>query len=262
MATGLLVLGINSSTRLLTYLVGLDKEYTATIRLGASTITDDAEGDILGYAPDVQISRVSDDDITAGIVALTGEIMQVPSSVSAIKVDGQRSYARVRSGEAVELAARPVTVSEFEVLGRRNLEVDGHSVIDVDVRVVCSSGTYIRALARDLGFSLGVGGHLTALRRTRVGAFSVDEAAPFDPQAPAPALIAPADAAGRIFPTIRLDAEKSLALTQGKRPEVTAADGGPQAVVDPEGRLVGLVSVSKGIARTIVNFPADEEKAN
>jgi tRNA pseudouridine55 synthase len=262
MATGLLVLGINSSTRLLTYLVGLDKEYTATIRLGASTITDDAEGDILGYAPDAQISRVAGDDITAGIVALTGEIMQVPSSVSAIKIDGQRSYARVRSGEAVELAARPVTVSEFEVLGRRNLEVDGHSVIDVDVRVVCSSGTYIRALARDLGFSLGVGGHLTALRRTRVGAFSVDEAAPFDPQAAAPALLAPAVAAGRIFPTIQLDAEKSLALTQGKRPEVSAAEGGPQAVVDPEGRLVGLVSVSKGIARTIVNFPADEEKAN
>jgi tRNA pseudouridine55 synthase len=262
MATGLLILGINSSTRLLTYLVGLDKEYTATIRLGASTITDDAEGEILGYAPAAQIQRVTTEDITAGIAALTGEIMQVPSSVSAIKVDGQRSYARVRSGERVELAARPVTVSEFELLAQRSEMADANTVIDVDVRVVCSSGTYVRALARDLGFSLGVGGHLTALRRTRVGDFSVDEAGVFDPNGLAPTLIAPADAAARVFDCIELTAQQALELMQGKRPLVDASDGGPQAALDPEGRLVGLVSVSKGSARTIVNFPADEEKAN
>jgi tRNA pseudouridine55 synthase len=262
MATGLLVLGVNSSTRLLTYLVGLDKEYTATIRLGASTITDDAEGEILGYAPNSQVARIDDEAITAGVVALTGKIMQVPSSVSAIKVDGQRSYARVRSGEAVALEARPVTVSEFEVLARRTFEVESHTVIDLDVRVVCSSGTYIRALARDLGFSLGVGGHLTALRRTRVGAFSIEEASAFEPDAPAPALITPADAAARIFPTVAMTSEQALELMQGKRPQVGGVDGGPLAALDPEGRLVGLVSVSKGVARTIVNFPADEEKAN
>ena len=262
MATGLLVLGVNSSTRLLTYLVGLDKEYTATIRLGASSVTDDAEGEILGYAPAAQIERITTDDITAGIVALTGEIMQVPSSVSAIKVDGQRSYARVRSGEQVELAARPITVSEFELLDVRHESVDGHQVIDVDVRVVCSSGTYIRALARDLGFSLGVGGHLTVLRRTRVGNFSVAEAPAFDPLGAAPELLSPAEAASRVFDRVELTHEQAIALMQGKRPAVSAPDGGPQAAIDPEGRLVGLVKVSSGVARTIVNFPADEEKAN
>lgn len=262
MATGLLVLGVNSSTRLLTYLVGLDKEYTATIRLGASTITDDAEGEILGYAPQAQIERIATEDITAGIVALTGDIMQVPSSVSAIKVDGKRSYARVRSGEQVELAARPVTVSEIELNGQRATVVNDHTVIDVDVRVVCSSGTYIRALARDLGFSLGVGGHLIALRRTRVGNFSVDEAGVFDPNGIAPTLISPAAAAARVFDVLELSTEQSVELIQGKRPVVACVDGGPLAATDPEGRLVGLVSVTKGIARTIVNFPADEEKAN
>jgi tRNA pseudouridine55 synthase len=262
MATGLLVLGINSSTRLLTYLVGLDKEYTATIRLGASTITDDAEGEILGYAPEAQVARVTDDDITAGIVRLTGDIMQTPSAVSAIKVDGQRSYARVRAGEAVELAARPVTVSEFELLATRPTQADGHSVIDLEVRVVCSSGTYIRALARDLGFGLGVGGHLTALRRTRVGNFSVTQAPAFDPDGQAPGLISPTDAATAVFPRLNISTEQATELIQGKRPVVAGAEGGPQAAVDPEGRLVGLVSVSKGVARTIVNFPADVEKAN
>lgn len=257
MATGLLVLGINSSTRLLTYLVGLDKEYTATIRLGASSVTDDAEGEILGYASAEQLERVSDEHITAAVLSLTGDIMQVPSSVSAIKVDGQRSYARVRSGEQVELSARPVTVSEFEILELRRTSADGHPVIDVDVRVVCSSGTYVRALARDLGFKLGVGGHLTALRRTRVGNFSVTETVPFDAEADAPALIAPADAASRVFDRLNLNTEQARELMQGKRPAVSAVEGGPQAAIDPEGRLVGLVSVSKGVARTIVNFPAD-----
>lgn len=262
MATGLLVLGINSSTRLLTYLVGLDKEYEATIRLGASTVTDDAEGDILGFAPDAQINRVSPADVTAGIVALTGEIMQVPSAVSAIKVDGQRSYARVRSGEQVELAARPVTVSEFELLDQRALSVDGHAVIDLDVRVVCSSGTYIRALARDLGFSLGVGGHLTALRRTRVGNFSVGEAPPFDPNGSTPALMSPAEAALRVFSRLDLTADQARELIQGKRPVIDAADSATSAAIDPEGRLVGLVQVKNSVARTIVNFPADEEMVN
>ena len=256
MATGLLVLGINSSTRLLTYLVGLDKEYTATIRLGASTTTDDAEGELLGFAPAAQVERVSDDDIVAGIASLTGEIMQVPSSVSAIKVDGQRAYARVRSGETVELAARPITISEFEMRAVRRVN-DDQACIDVDVRVRCSSGTYIRALARDLGFKLGVGGHLTALRRTRVGPFHIEDARPFDPTGQAPALLTPTAVATAVFPRLDITDDQAIDLQHGKRPRVEGAEGGPQAAVDPAGRLVGLVEVTGSVARTIVNFPSE-----
>ena len=167
MATGVLVVGVGRATRLLTFLVGCDKEYLATIRLGQTTVTDDAEGEITASAG---ARGVADERIAEEIAALTGEIAQVPSSVSAIKVDGRRSYARVRSGEQVELEARPVTVTVFEVLDRRDLAADdGTYVVDLDVRVVVSAGTYVRALARDLGAGLGTGGHLTALRRTRVG---------------------------------------------------------------------------------------------
>src|SRR5665647_2332878 len=176
MATGLLILGINSSTRLLTYIVGLDKEYLATIRLGASTTTDDAEGEQLALAPAGAVAALTPEAITAGIAALTGDIMQQPSAVSAIKVDGRRAYARVRAGEEVELAARSVTVHRFDVLAVRPGSHDGVPVLDVDVAVTCSSGTYVRALARDLGAGLGVGGHLTALRRTRVGGYRLDVA--------------------------------------------------------------------------------------
>lgn len=177
MATGLLILGLNSSTRLLTYIVGADKEYLATIRLGATTTTDDAEGDVVTEADPPAVAAVSDEDIARGIRALTGEIEQVPSAVSAIKVDGKRAYARVRAGEEVVLQARAVTIAEFELLAARRLPDPATPVaIELDVRVVCSSGTYIRSLARDLGADLGVGGHLTALRRTRVGPFEVREA--------------------------------------------------------------------------------------
>ncbi len=169
MATGVLVLGINRATRLLGHLTLADKEYLATIRLGQSTITDDAEGDVVETA---SVAHLDEAAIRAVLGPLTGDIQQVPSSVSAIKVDGVRSYARVRSGEDVALKARPVRVSVFEVISSRR-EGD---YFDVDVRVVCSSGTYVRALARDLGAALGVGGHLTALRRTRVGAFALDRA--------------------------------------------------------------------------------------
>ena len=173
---GLLVLGINSSTRLLTYVVGLDKEYLATIRLGSSTTTDDREGEETGRASAASVAAISREAIDRIVRGLTGEISQVPSTVSAIKVDGKRAYALARAGEQVELASRAVTVSEFAVLDSR--EVDGY--LDLDVRVQCSSGTYIRALARDLGFALGVGGHLTALRRTRIGPFAVTDAAQLD----------------------------------------------------------------------------------
>lgn len=168
MATGLLVLGIGRGTKLLNLAVGLDKEYKATIRLGASTTTDDAEGEIIDSPGCNAIP-----DIEAVLERYRGDIEQIPSSVSAIKVDGKRAYARVRAGETVQLKARPVTVSAFDIVGAPRL-IEGY--LDLDVRVQCSSGTYIRALARDIGNDLGVGGHLTALRRTAVGPWRIEQA--------------------------------------------------------------------------------------
>ena len=251
MATGLLVLGLNSSTRLLTYLVGLDKEYFATIRLGASTTTDDAEGET---ATSTDASAVTDEQIEAGIVPLRGQIEQVPSSVSAIKVDGKRAYTLVREGETVELKSRAVTISAFEVLETRR---EGEFV-DVDVRVECSSGTYIRALARDLGSTLGVGGHLTALRRTRIGPFSIDDAATLDDLDPAAQLRTPVATAELLFPRYNASAQDVIDLVHGKRITVTDLDGGPIAAVAPDGRLVGLLTVTKTVGKPLVNFPTDE----
>jgi len=245
MATGLLVLGAGSATRLLTYLVGLDKEYTATIRLGAASSTDDAEGEL---GPQADTGAVTDGRIADGVAALTGPISQRPSTVSAIKVGGKRAYALARAGESVQLAERPVTVHEFEIAGIRRTD---H--LDVDVRVVCSSGTYIRALARDLGEALGVGGHLTALRRTRVGPFAVADAS----QPDEPELLDAAAVAARLFPTARLDASETADLANGKRIPLPG-DGGPIAALSPEGRLVGLVEVRGGTGRVLVNFPPEE----
>lgn len=173
MATGVLIIGIERATRLLGHLALTDKAYDATIRLGIDTVTDDAEGEPVGSRG---ATDVSDAAITDGVSALTGAIEQVPSAVSAIKINGVRSYTRVRAGDPVELAARPVTVHAFDVLDRTDGEASGIKIIDLDVRVRCSSGTYIRALARDLGERLGTGGHLTRLRRTCVGPFGLDRA--------------------------------------------------------------------------------------
>ncbi|WP_051972950.1 tRNA pseudouridine(55) synthase TruB [Cryobacterium sp. MLB-32] len=259
MATGLLVLGVNSSTRLLTFVVGLDKEYLATIRLGASTTTDDAEGDELTRAPADTVAGISAEAVAAGIAALTGDISQQPSAVSAIKVDGQRAYARVRAGEDVQLAERPVTVSSFELLSQRS--VDGF--LDLDVRVNCGSGTYIRALARDLGAGLGVGGHLTRLRRTRIGPFRVEDASLLDQLDVAAEIISPTDAATRLLDRLDLTEQQAVDLGHGKRIEVIAVPvlRGPIAAVAPDGRLVGLVEVRGTTAKSILNFPADEPGA-
>jgi tRNA pseudouridine55 synthase len=250
MATGLMILGVGSSTRLLTFLVGLDKAYSATIRLGQATTTDDAEGDIVAEA---DASALTPEAIATAVTALTGEIAQVPSSFSAIKVDGRRSYDRARAGEDVDLPPRPVTVSAFEVLESR---LDG-TLLDLDVRVAVSSGTYVRALARDLGRALGVGGHLTALRRTRVGPFDIADAV--DPDGDhTTALIPPAEVAARLFPTVSMDADTTLALSQGKRIAVAVADAPVVAAIAPDGRLAGLISVHDGISRVLVNFPTEE----
>ncbi|RDV43279.1 tRNA pseudouridine(55) synthase TruB [Leifsonia sp. ku-ls] len=257
MATGLLIVGLNSSTRLLTYIVGADKEYLATIRLGAASTTDDAEGELLEAASPSALDGVTAEAIASGIADLTGEIEQVPSSVSAIKVDGKRAYARVRAGEQVELKRRAVTVAEFELLDTRR-EPDA---IDLDVRVVCSSGTYIRSLARDLGAGLGVGGHLTALRRTRVGAFTVQDAHDLATLDPAAALVPAVDAATRLFERLDLTEQQAIDLTHGRRIHVADREGPggePVAAVAPNGALVGLVEFRGKEARTLVNFPTDE----
>jgi len=270
MATGVLVLGIGRATRLLTYVVGADKEYVATIRLGVSTTTDDAEGETLAR---IDASAVSPAAIDAGVDALTGPIEQVPSTVSAIKVDGQRAYARARAGEQFELAARPVTIARFEVHAIRRAPMpdddpsvappgaapraapgpavppptDGALVLDVDVTVVCSSGTYIRALARDLGAALGVGGHLTALRRTRVGGYPVELARTLDELEALPDdvpldVLSLADAARATFPVRDLTAEEAASLSYGKPVGACAPGPEPVAAIAPDGTLVALLA--------------------
>lgn len=252
MATGLLILGVGASTRLLTYIVGADKTYETTIRLGAASSTDDAEGELGERASRDQLDAVTDERIAEGVAALTGDLLQRPSSVSAIKVDGKRAYARVREGEDVVLEPRAVTVSRFEVTGveRHNDGIDVRAVVD------CSSGTYIRALARDLGEDLGVGGHLISLRRTRIGPFEVSAAVSLDGDLPA-ALQDAASAASLLFPVIRLEADQTRDLGNGKRIRIDAPDGSPVAAVAPDGRLVGLVELGSGIARVLVNFPPE-----
>jgi tRNA pseudouridine55 synthase len=256
MATGLLVLGAGPSTRLLTHLVGLDKTYEATIRLGVSTDSDDADGDVVASVG----ASVSTDAVEAGIAPLRGTIDQVPSTVSAIKVDGRRAYDLARKGETVELRSRRVTVSRFDVFDVRSVTVDGLPVTDVDVVVDCSSGTYIRALARDLGSALGVGGHLVALRRTRVGSFDVADAVDLEDDAVdvLAALAPPTAVAERLFPVIRLSDADAKDLSDGKRVPVDAADSeGPiAAVAASSDRLIGLVGVRRGTLRVITNFPA------
>ena len=229
MATGVLLVGVGRATRLLGHLAGHDKTYTATIRLGEATTTDDAEGEIVSARG---AAGVTEEQVRAAIPQFVGLISQVPSSVSAIKVDGKRAYARVRAGEEFELAARRVTVSRFDLLAvRPGTPATGTEpgdcaggvstlpVLDVDVEVDCSSGTYIRALARDLGAVLGTGGHLTALRRTRVGAFdlslaTLDEAA-LEAGRPAP-LIGLAEVARRAFPVVELDAARADDVRHGR----------------------------------------------
>lgn len=258
MATGVLVLGVNRATRLLTFLVGADKDYTATIRLGQDTVTDDAEGEVTraNGADDL-----TDEAIALAVAALTGDIDQVPSAVSAIKIDGKRSYARVRAGENVELEARPVTVERFSVGERRDHVVDGVAVTDLDVAVTVSSGTYVRALARDLGARLGTGGHLTALRRTRVGGFGIDVAHPLADlmdlgEEPVPVLPL-ADAARAVLPSRELTEDEARALGFGQHiASSSPGRDGPVAAFAPDGSLVAVLDESGTMTRARVVFAA------
>ncbi len=277
MATGVLVLGVGRATKLLTYLVGCDKAYTATIRLGQTTVTDDAEGEVTATVP---AADVTEEAVRQAVAGLTGAIAQVPSSVSAIKVDGKRSYARVRGGEQVALAPRAVTVSRFEVTAVRRVvgEPDDHDaahvldvldVLDVDVEVEVSSGTYVRALARDLGAELGVGGHLTALRRTRVGRFGLDAAHQLDhlvrlaEQAEAAGerrgmhlpVVSMGDAARAQFAVHEVSTDEVRTIGYGQR-IASALPGAPLvAALGPDGELVAMLDETQGQARSLVVFP-------
>jgi len=253
MATGLLVLGVEGATRLLTYVVGADKTYEATVLLGISTDSDGDGDEETARADATTVAAVTDAAIAAGIADLSGEIDQVPSTVSAIKVNGRRAYDLARAGETVELKARRVTVSRFEVRAARREA----ATIALDVVVDCSSGTYIRALARDLGAALGVGGHLTALRRTRIGAFDVAAAVSVDAIAET-VLVKPATAAAAVVGALAVGAEEARDLRHGKR-----IDGGGRltgeraAAIDPDGRLVGIVERRGTQLKSVMNMPEE-----
>lgn len=245
MATGVLLIGIERATRLLGHLALTEKEYEATIRLGASTVTDDAEGEILET---VDAAGVTDQAIVDGVAALTGEIEQVPSSVSAIKINGVRSYARVRAGDQVELAARPVTVSRFDLLQRTDVDADGVTVVDLGVRVVCSSGTYIRALARDLGRDIGVGGHLTRLRRTRVGGFGLDSSRTLEQLEDDLDTVDLPTVTRQTFRSLDLTPEQTSWVRNGRRlPGLALADG-LTALFAPDGEFLALYRPDGGDA--------------
>ncbi|MCX4829733.1 tRNA pseudouridine(55) synthase TruB [Streptomyces sp. NBC_01016] len=254
MATGVLVLGVERATKLLGHLALTEKEYLGTIRLGQNTLTDDAEGELISST---DASGVRREAIDAGIAKLSGDIMQVPSKVSAIKINGVRSYKRAREGEEFEIPARPVKISSFAVYDVRDaVAEDGTPVLDLVVSVVCSSGTYIRALARDLGAGLGVGGHLTALRRTRVGPYKLDSARTLDQLQESLTVMPVAEAAAAAFPRWDVDGRRGKLLLNGVRLEVPEeyAGAGPVAVFGPDGQFLALVEESKGKAKSLAVF--------
>jgi tRNA pseudouridine55 synthase len=257
MATGVLVVGVEKATRLLGHLTVTEKEYRATIRLGQSTSTDDAQGEITGGAPatDVSAAVLTQHELAKVAASLTGEIMQVPPAVSAIKVAGERAYRLTRAGAAPELAARPVTVYEFKILAERRHD----QALDLDAIIRCSSGTYIRALARDMGRQLGVGGHLTRLRRTRVGPYRIEDARTLDQLAERFDVVPLAQAAQAAFPRRDLTADEARRLAHGGRlaPAADAASPsppGPIAAYAPDGTLVALLTEESGQARPLVVF--------
>ncbi|HET7531320.1 MAG TPA: tRNA pseudouridine(55) synthase TruB [Mycobacteriales bacterium] len=254
MATGVLVVGLGRATRLLGHLAAHDKDYDATIRLGVSTTTDDADGEVVATA---DVAAVGDGAIRVAMAALTGDLEQVPAAVSAVKVGGVRAYAKVRAGESVALEPRAVHVARFELRERRGA--------DLDVGVTCSTGTYVRALARDLGAALGVGAHVSALRRTRVGAIGLDRARTLEDLSAAAAAgsfaaaVVPLDAAvGSAFPRWDVDAEIARRLSLGQRLPPAGLPSGLVGAFAPDGSVVGLVEERDDAVRpTVVFAPAD-----
>jgi tRNA pseudouridine55 synthase len=254
MATGVLILGAGRATRLLGHLALRDKRYLATVRLGSSTVTDDVEGEVLTVADPAAIAAVTDAQVDDALHRQVGVVEQRPSSVSAVKVDGRRAYDRVRGGEDVVLASRTVEITRIDVLARRR----STTAIDLDVDVECSTGTYIRAIARDLGDALGVGGHLTGLRRTRVGPFGLSSALSLEEFAARgrAALLGIDEVAASCFPAWRLGSADADAARVGRRiPWAGPADAdGPVALVSPEGQFLALATDDAGTARYLAVF--------
>jgi tRNA pseudouridine55 synthase len=248
MATGVLVVGLGRATRLLGHLLLTDKAYDATVRLGVSTTTDDAEGEVLAT---VAADAVTDEDVRAGLAAMVGNVEQVPSAVSAIKVGGRRAYDLVRAGESVELAARPVRIESIDVRALRRTDP---GTVDVDITVQCSSGTYIRAIARDLGAALGVGGHLTRLRRTAVGDFDLAAASTLDQLEDELTVLPIADAARRSFPAVDLSEEQALDVRFGRKLATTLPGDGPHALFAPDGEFLALYEQAGEVARAVAVF--------
>jgi tRNA pseudouridine55 synthase len=249
MATGVLVLGFGNGTRLLQYITDGDKSYTATVVLGASTITDDREGEVIS---EVDASKVTDDQIKTGLAKMVGEIQQRPSSVSAVKVDGERAYDRVRAGEVFELAPRTITISSLEILEIRRLGVR----VEIDIEVTCSAGTFIRAIARDLGSDLKVGGHLSLLRRTRVAGFPISQAISFDElKAQTFTPLALSDVARATFQVRELGLDEVSELSFG-RPLVSNSNDQIFAALAPDDRLIALLKNESGKAKPIAVFAA------
>ncbi|BDB43471.1 MULTISPECIES: tRNA pseudouridine(55) synthase TruB [Mycobacterium] len=245
MATGVLVIGIERATKVLGLLTATSKSYAATIRLGQTTSTEDAEGELL---QSVSAAHLTEEAIETAVGGLRGDISQVPSAVSAIKVAGRRAYQLARAGEVVELAARPVRIDRFEVLAVRRSD----GLVDLDVRVDCSSGTYIRALARDLGDALGVGGHLTSLRRTRVGRFDLNHAVTLDELAERPRLSLSLDEACLLmFPRRELTAEEADAAANGRALAVAGIDGVYAACAAGD-RVIALLRDEGSRTRSVV----------
>jgi tRNA pseudouridine55 synthase len=276
MATGVLVVGVEKATRLLGHLTLTDKEYLATIRLGQATDTGDAEGTVTPGRPGGHLTVAQ---VEAAAAALTGEIQQVPPAVSAIKVAGRRAYQLAREGAPPVLRPRPVTVWSFTVQAVRPVPDaapagtpglapgagPGH-LLDVDVEVRCSSGTYVRALARDMGDALGVGGHLTRLRRTRVGPYGLSAAHSLDELAERLTILPLAEAAAAAFPVRELTADQARSLSHGGRLPGLAAQAGPEAgagsspqtgpvaAFGPDGTLIALVQDKDGVTRPLAVF--------
>ncbi|PRC46744.1 tRNA pseudouridine(55) synthase TruB, partial [Mycobacterium sp. ITM-2017-0098] len=249
MATGVLVVGIERATKILGLLTATDKSYAATIRLGQSTSTEDAEGELL---QELSATEVTAAQIEAAIAPLRGQIAQIPSTVSAIKVDGKRAYQLAREGQTVELKARPVRIDRFDVLAVRREPEVGAGVVDVDVTVDCSSGTYIRALARDVGAALGVGAHLTALRRTRVGGFGLDQARTLERLGERAELSYSLDEAClQAFPRRDIDVTEALDASHG-RPLTPAGIDGVYAATAPDGRVMALLEDAGARTRSVV----------
>jgi tRNA pseudouridine55 synthase len=248
MATGVLVLGVDRATRLLGHLMLTEKGYDATIRLGVATTTDDAEGEVTATAV---ASHLDEATVRAALAEFVCDIEQVPTAVSAIKVDGKRAYQRVRDGEEVALAARPVTIHSLDVHDVRPSGQPGEH-LDVDVSLRCSSGTYVRAVARDLGAALGVGGHLTALRRTAVGPYGLDVARTLEELEEDPSVLPLAVAARAAFPALDLDAADAGHVRVGRALEVPLA--GLTGLFDPDGEFLALYEPREGLARPVAVF--------